>query len=55
MVIFLDTYALVEIFEGNEKYLNYKSMNYKYAESIGAKFVTRDYFFKDFTNVEFIN
>ena len=25
MVIFLDTYAMVEIFEGNEKYLLYKS------------------------------
>ena len=25
-MIFLDTYAMVEIFEGNEKYLAYKSM-----------------------------
>ena len=26
MVIFLDTYAMIEIFEGNKKYLVYKSM-----------------------------
>lgn len=119
MVIFLDTYAMVEIFEGNKKYLLYKPMEsaitrfnlfefyyvilskygkekadlvfknyrliarevsddvlksaaefklehkkkrlsftdcigYKYAESIGAKFLTGDYTFKDFPNVEFV-
>src|SRR3989338_1227511 len=119
MVIFLDTYAMVEIFEGNEKYLIYKTANkvttifnlfefyyvilskydkekaeiifknyrnivkevsdsvlksaaefklehkkkrfsftdcigYKCAESIGAKFLTGDYVFKEFTNVEFV-
>lgn len=119
MVIFLDTYAMVEIFEGNEKYLEYKSMEsmitrfnlfefyyvvlskygkekadlvfknyrsiakevnddilksaaefklknkkkrfsftdcigYKYAESIGAKFLTGDYVFRDFPNVEWV-
>lgn len=119
MVTFLDTYAMVEIFEGNQKYLVYKSMGiattrfnlfefyyvilakygkdkadvvfknyrniaievndevlksaavfklehkkkrfsftdcigYKYAEDIGAKFLTGDYVFKDFPNVEFV-
>ena len=119
MVIFLDTYAMVEIFEGNKKYLVYKSTNsvttrfnlfefyyvilskygkekaditfnnykyiarevddhvlksgaifklenkkkrfsftdcigYKYAESISAKFLTGDYVFKGFPNVEFV-
>ncbi|MEK6875954.1 MAG: PIN domain-containing protein [Nanoarchaeota archaeon] len=119
MVIFLDTYAMVEIFEGNSKYMPYKSENsvttrfnlfefyyvvlskygkekaeivfknyrniarevsddtlksaaefklsnkkkrlsftdcigYKYAESIGAKFLTGDYVFKDFPSVEFV-
>ena len=119
MVIFLDTYAMVEILEGNEKYLPYKSMEsvitrfnlfefyyvvlskygkekadlvfknyrsiakevnddilksaaefklknkkkrfsftdcigYKYAESIGAKFLTGDYVFRDFPNVEWV-
>lgn len=119
MVIFLDTYAMVEIFEGNEKYLAYKSMEsvttrfnlfefyyvvlskygkekaelvfktyksiakevsdevlksaaqfklkhkkkrfsftdcigYKYAESLGAKFLTGDYIFKEFPSVEFV-
>lgn len=119
MVIFLDTYAMVEIFEGNQKYLLYKSMNfvttrfnlfefyyvvlskygkekadivfenykniakevsddvlksaaffklehkkkrfsftdcigYKHAESIGGKFLTGDYLFKRFPNVEFV-
>mgnify|MGYP001566335941 CR=1 FL=1 len=119
MVIFLDTYAMVEIFEGNKKYLPYQStdvvttrfnlfefyyvvlskygkenadrvfknyvnaakeasdeilksaaefklqhkkkrfsfadcIGYKYAEAIGAKFLTGDYLFKDFQNVEFV-
>lgn len=119
MVIFLDTYAMVEIFEGNKKYLIYKytdkittrfnlfefyyvilskygkekaeivfknyrniareisdevlksaaefklkykkkrfsftdCIGYKYAESIGAKFLTGDYIFKDMPNVEFV-
>ena len=119
MVIFLDTYAMVEIFEGNEKYLafkaaekvttrfnlfefyyvilskygkekaeivfkNYKNIakevgddvlksaagfklehkimrfsftdciGYKYSEAIGAKFLTGDYLFKGFANVEFV-
>ena len=119
MVIFLDTYAMIEIFEGNKKYLVYKSMEevttrfnlfefyyvvlskygkekadivfknykniakevsddilksaaafklehkkkrfsftdcigYKYAESIGTKFLTGDYVFKNFSNVEFV-
>ena len=119
MVIFLDTYAMVEIFEGNERYMHYKPMTslttrfnlfeiyyvvlskygkekadivfknyraiarevsdeilqsaaefklkhkkkrfsftdcigYKYAESIRAKFLTGDYAFKGFPNVEFV-
>lgn len=119
MVIFLDTYAMVEILEGNDKYLNYQSadvvttrfnlfefyyvvlskygkekaeivfknyrsvsvevsddvlksaaafklehkkkrfsftdcIGYKYAESAGAKFLTGDYVFKGFPNVEFV-
>ena len=119
MVILLDTYAMVEIFEGNKKYLVYKGANsattifnlfefyqvvlskydkekadvvfknyraivkevsdevlksaaefklehkkkrfsftdcigYKYAESVGAKFLTGDYVFKGFPNVEFV-
>ena len=119
MVIFLDTYAMVEIFEGNQEYIIYKSeklittrfnlfefyyvilskygkekadivfknykniakevddevlksaakfklehkkkrfsftdcIGYKYAESIGAKFLTGDYLFKEFQNVEFV-
>lgn len=119
MVIFLDTYAMVEIFEGNERYIEYKPMDkvttrfnlfefyyvvlskygkekaeivfknyssiakevnnnilklaaefklehkkkrlsfadcigYKYAESIGVKFLTGDYIFKGFPNVEFV-
>ncbi len=119
MVIFLDTYAMVEIFEGNKNYLTYRTANiditrfnlfefyyvilskygkekadrvfrnyrnvskevsddilksaaefklehkkkrfsftdcigYKYAESIGAKFLTGDYLFKGFPNVEFV-
>ena len=29
-------------------------IGYKYAESIGAKFLTGDYVFKEFTNVEFV-
>ena len=119
MVIFLDTYAMIEIFEGNPRYLIYESaesvttrfnllefyyvilskygkdkseiifenyrsiakeisddvlknaaifklehkkkrfsfadcVGYKYAEAIGAKFLTGDYVFKDFPNVELI-
>ena len=29
-------------------------IGYKYAESIGAKFLTGDYIFKEFPNVEFV-
>lgn len=119
MVIFIDTYAMVEVFEGNEKYLpyqsadavttrfnlfefyyvvlskygkekaeivfkNYKSVakevddevlksaaefklqykkkrfsftdciGYKYAEAMNVKFLTGDYLFKGFQNVEFV-
>ena len=119
MVIFIDTYAMVEIFEGNEKYLPYRSadfvttrfnlfefyyvvlskygkenaetvfknyrsiarevddevlksvaefklqhkktrfsftdcIGYKYTEATGVKFLTGDYPFKDFENVEFV-
>ena len=119
MVIFIDTFAMVEILEGNENYLPYQSadfvttrfnlfeiyyvvlqkygkekaeivfknyrsvakevddevlksaaefklehkkkrlsftdcIGYKYAETIGAKFLTGDYPFKGFQNVEFV-
>ena len=119
MVIFIDTFAMIEILEGNENYLPYQSadfvttrfnlfeiyyvvlekygkekaeivfknyrsvarevdddvpksaaefklehkkkrlsftdcIGYKYAEVIGVKFLTGDYPFKEFQNVEFV-
>jgi len=80
MVIFLDTYAIIEIDSGNENYSRYTleptkaictifkfkienlKKRFSFADCIGyitalklnAKFITGDYAFKGFENVEFV-